>query len=373
MRTDFGAATEATENSLAHASRILPLLTSAHLPSASNHDLWYELPMNMPIVDGSEPSPYGDTPIPKIFGAVSPLDPQMFSTVSEYAQSLMRQTPSAKYSPVDVARWVEQCVENAKQWLDAAKGKIKTRSGGTFRRIEEDVLIQIGLGTFFAHKLRSAVLYEIFLASNDTSAIDAALTHYQKARVAWATMAERAKNVYRANVSYGSNPKRSGHWLDRLAGIDTDIAAMKTKMHLNNDGPIVHGAASKEVNIIAGTAPSVVRINCSHTPPESFTPGDALELRLVVSRSSAGDGIKSVRSARIRYRHVNQAERWNVLDLKGENGAFLAAIPPAYTRSDFALEYFFELSGAGGVEQLCPGFNRTLSNQPYFAVSNRTN
>ncbi len=76
MRKDFGDGTEATEACLAHASRILPLLTSTHLPSASNHDLWYELPTNMPVVEGSEPSPYGDTPIPKIFGTVSPLDPQ---------------------------------------------------------------------------------------------------------------------------------------------------------------------------------------------------------------------------------------------------------------------------------------------------------
>jgi hypothetical protein len=34
------------------ARRIMPLLTSAHLPSASNHDLEYELAMNMPIVAG---------------------------------------------------------------------------------------------------------------------------------------------------------------------------------------------------------------------------------------------------------------------------------------------------------------------------------
>ena len=45
-------------------------------------------------------------------------------------------------------------------------------------------------------------------------------------------MAERAKNVYRANMSYGSIPKRSGHWLDRLPGIDADMAAMKTKIQL---------------------------------------------------------------------------------------------------------------------------------------------
>ena len=372
MRTDFGAGTEATENSLAYASRILPLLTSAHLPSASNHDLWYELPTNMPIVEGSEPSPYGDTPIPKIFGTVSPLDPQMFSTVAEYVQSLMHQKPSAKYSPVDVARCVEQCIDNARYWLNKATATTKARSGSAFRRIEEDVLIQIGLGTFFAHKLRSAVLYDIFQASNDTKAADAALEHYQKARDAWATTAERAKNVYRTDISYGSIPKRRGHWLDRLPGIDSDIAAMKSKIHLNKAETISRRAVSEEMNAIAGLLPSAVQVRCSHTPPETFTPGNPLEVKLLILGGSSGGGTQSVRSVRLRYRRVNQAERWNVLDLDGENGIYAAAIPSEYTRSEFALEYYFELSDAKGVEWMYPGFNKTLSNQPYFTVCKRT-
>ena len=371
MRTDFGAGTEATENSLAHASRILPLLTSAHLPPASNHDLWYELPTNMPVVEGSEPSPYGDTPVPKIFGTVSPLDPQMFSTVAEYAQSLMHRKPSAKYSPVEVARWVEQCVDNAKYWLNKATETARSRSGSAFRRIEEDALIQIGLGTFFAHKLRSAVLYDIFLASNDTNAADAALEHYQKARDAWATMAERAKNVYRANISYGRIPKRSGHWLDRLPGIDTDIAAMRTKIQLNKAETISRRSASEEMNAIARKLPLPILVKCNHTPPVRFTPGSALELRLLISGVSSGDGGKSLRSVRLQYRHANQAERWNVLDLLAENGVYAAAIPPEYTRSEFGLEYYFELSDDRGVEWMYPGFNQTLSNQPYFAICKR--
>lgn len=125
---------------------ILPLLTSAHLPSASNHDLWYELPTNMPVVEGSGPSPYGDRPISKIFGIVSPLDTQMFSTVAEYAQSLIHHNASAKYSPIDIARWVAKCIDNPEHWLNAAARMTKARGGSAFWRIEEDVLIQIGLG-----------------------------------------------------------------------------------------------------------------------------------------------------------------------------------------------------------------------------------
>ena len=43
----------------------------------------------MPMVLGSERSPYSDTPTPKCFGTVSPLDPQIFSTIVEYVNDLL--------------------------------------------------------------------------------------------------------------------------------------------------------------------------------------------------------------------------------------------------------------------------------------------
>jgi hypothetical protein len=178
--------------------------------------------------------------------------------------------------------------------------------------------------------------------------------------------------VYRANVSYGSIPKRSGHWLDRLPGIDSDIAAMKTKIQPNKAQTISRRAASEEMNAIAGILPSAVPVKCGHTPPGRFTPGNLLEVKLLILDVPSGGVIKSVRSVRLRYRRVNQAERWNVLDLDGENGVYAAAIPSEYTRSEFPLEYYFELSDARGVEWMYPGFNKNLSNQPYFAVCKRT-
>src|SRR5208337_4763804 len=89
LRSSFGSAAIPVETAVANASRILPLLTSAHLPSASNHAFWAELPTNMPMVLGSMPSPYSDTPEPKCFATVSPLDPQIFSTVAEHLSDLL--------------------------------------------------------------------------------------------------------------------------------------------------------------------------------------------------------------------------------------------------------------------------------------------
>lgn len=367
MRAEFGAGTEPAGNALAHASRILPLLTSAHLPSASNHDLWYEMPTNMPIVEGSEPSPYSDSPTPKVFGTVSPLDPQVFSSIAEYAQELMMHKPGAKYSPIEVAQWVEDCVAASREALDEARRTVKARGGSAFRRIEEDVLIQIGLGTFFAHKLRSAVLYEIFENTGYSEAGKQAIEHYQQARDAWAAMAERARRVYRANVSYGSIPKRSGHWLDRLPGIDTDLSAIKAKVQADLAASLHRRVAADEVREATGS-PQRPAAMCAHTPPARFTPGQALELKLAVA---VGRGIHDVRSVRLLYRRVNQAERWNALAANGGDGSFTAAIPPGYTQSEFALEYYFELEDGTGREWMYPGFNTTLSNQPYFAVCKR--
>jgi hypothetical protein len=67
----------------------------------------------------------------------------------------------------------------------------------------------------------------------------------------------------------------------------------------------------------------------------------------------------------------NAALELNALDLNGEYGASAAAIPPAYIRSDFGLEYYPELADSRGSKWMYPGFNKALSNQPYFAVRNR--
>ncbi|MGO9938415.1 MAG: hypothetical protein ACLPH3_12155 [Terracidiphilus sp.] len=48
--------------------------------------------------------------------------------------------------------------------------------------------------------------------------------------------------------------------------------------------------------------------------------------------------------------------------MAGENGVYAAAIPPEYTRSEFVLEYYFELADAKGAEWMYPGFNKALSN-----------
>ena len=364
LRKEFGPGAEAVETSLASSSRILPLLTSAHLDSASNHDLWYELPTNMPIVLGSEPSPYGDTPAPKCFGTVSPLDPQIFSTVRECASALLAGETSGKYSPIEVAQWIEDCAGTSRDALVAASQTTRSQSSPQFRRFEEDVLIQIGLGAFFAHKLRSAVLFEIYQQTGRADSGKLALAHYQQAREAWAAMAQRAGRVYISDISYGSVPKRRGHWSDRLPGIDIDLAAMQTQLQ-SAPAPTSSGQNATIAMQMANGRPNRPIASCVHRQPDDFRPGQPLSVSIEVS--TAG-GIQPA-AIRLFYRHVDQAERWMSAVMNHNAGRYTGAIPAEYTQSEYPLQYYFELQDRKGAAWTHPGFNKTFSNQPYFAVS----
>jgi hypothetical protein len=363
LRREFGRGAGALETALANSSRLLPLVTSAHLPSASNHAFWPEIYDNMPIVLGSEPSPYDDTPSPKCFGTVSPLDPQLFSGITEHTQDLLDGNLNPKYSPIEVAQWLEAFAAASAEALAKARIQAKSPASPAFRRIEEDISIQNGLGLFFAAKFRSGVSFEIFKQSGSREAGRLALTQYQLARQAWATSADRARTVYMSDVSYGDAPMRRGHWTDRLADIDTDIATMQRAISsAPNSGAPEAGARALKIACSVQNRPS---LKCSHVAPASFLPGHELSLWLVTSISAEHDQPTTVR---LNYRHVNQGERWRSGEMRLADGKFRAAIPAEYTDSPFPLQYYFELRREGEAAWLHPGFNETLSNQPYYAV-----
>ncbi|MGI0134268.1 MAG: hypothetical protein ACREBW_04845, partial [Candidatus Micrarchaeaceae archaeon] len=228
LQASLGEAAPDIERAFSNCSRILPLLTTAHLPSASNNSFWPEIDTNMPIVQGSEVEPYRDTPLPRRFGTVSPLDPQLFASIEQYAKRLLDGQPDAKYSPIEVAHWLEALSNASNGSLSSARQKIGQFAGPEFSRFDVDGRIQVGLGRYFGAKLRSGVLYEIYLNTGDLAARTQAIALYKKARAAWFHMAERAKRPYRSDITYGSHLVMGGHWADRVAAIDTDIAAMES-------------------------------------------------------------------------------------------------------------------------------------------------
>ena len=355
MHGKLGAGADAAQDALAYASRILALLTSAHMPSCANRSFWYEMYVNMGILPG--PTPFVDTFDPRVFGNCSALDPEMFTSVFEHADDVLADRSNCKYSPVEVASWLEQLTSSAKAALSVAI-KRTPKPSADFRRLEEDVRIQIGIGDFFAAKFRAALMFRLFEKTHDPKAGMAAVAQYEKARNSWVTMAERAKTLYRADISYGRPYFRRGHWSDRIPALESDLAAVKAAVAQPATAPVQDATG---LMAAAMKLPKRSQFAVTHTASENFHPG----ADHVVSLTAKADA-----TAVLHYRHVNQGERWLKAPMKRTETGFEAAIPASYTASPYPLEYYFEFQ-QGKDAWSYPGFNANLSNAPYFAVYKR--
>jgi hypothetical protein len=216
------------------------------------------------------------------------------------------------------------------------------------------------LGLHFSRKWRAAILYSIYRKTNDSNAKTEAVAMYTSAISAWQQAAEIG-SVYKA-FPYGG--KQSGHWRDRTAGLIADRDAMNAKDFTAVTSITTHPGPAAAAIATAKSTPSRPVAGASHTPPTIFSRGSALELVL------ATDG--NTQSAKLYYRHVYQAENWNVTSMTKSGSKFAASIPAAYTQTDFPLQYYFALKKGANSVVLFPGFDASLSNQPYFHVRSVT-
>jgi hypothetical protein len=323
-----GTAETALQSALAKASRILPIVTTAHLPSAACDAYWPEVYWNQPMVAEERGNPYGDTPSPKTFQNVSPLDPQLFSRMTDFAADLLKGERSAKYSPIEVAQWLENFAEGAEKDLVQA-GKLESPE---LSRVAIDVDMQAGLGRFFAAKFRAGVLYAIHERTGDRRALEEALNAYRIALGTWAKVADRARRVYAADLSVSDRISERGQWLDRLPAIIQDIAQMQQRL--------AAAIAASEPRVAAAIAEALGRPRrdtppCRHQPPAGFRPGASVAIEIAVDRA------RKLASARLYYRHVNQAERFESAEMEAQGAVCRASIPAAYTDSPYPLQYYF--------------------------------
>jgi hypothetical protein len=365
LRRNFAAAAPALEAALAQASRILPLVTTAHLPSAANNHNWPEIYTNMPIVNEDVPHPYSDTPKPKRLGAVSPLDPELFSSIDAFAEAFVQGRKGAKYTPLEVAQWLDGLAAEAERHLEAAQAQISAKADPAFRRMAIDIAVQIRLGRFFAHKLRAGVAYALYERKREASFLQDALVYYHCARDVWAEIVKLTVDVYLADLTFGPQAYKRGHWADRLASLDHDLLDMENEWY---EATGTDSFEKKPVHDYRSLgARSNLRPQCEHIPPDAVQAGLPLAIEVIVQGAGT-----SPTKVLLHYRRVNQAETFSVQEMQRDDRRYQAVIPGEYTKSPYPLMYFFELGNDDGDAWLYPGLNPDLSNQPYLVVRQRS-
>jgi hypothetical protein len=369
LSRNFGGGAAWVETALTSVGRILPLVTTAHCPSAANNLYWPEMYTNMAIVNPGPPEPYSDTLSPKRFGTASPLDPEFFSRVDDFAEELLKGESSGRYSPAWVAAKLEDWSNTAQRALATAKRNVRDPHGAEFRRLAADVSIQSGLGHFFAWKFRAGVLFALYEHGKYEPALQQAIKAYSRAREAWSKLSEGARGIYRSDVTFGPAPYQRGHWTDRLPDIDADIADMQKLASKTPEAaaPDVAKKMDKAIALIweGIKDPSKEPPKNFHSPPANFRRKDPIPLE--VAPGPLEHSLK-LRSIRLKFRRVNQAERWQSVEMESQAQVFRATVPGDYTDSVFPIQYYFQLRTESGAVWLVPGLTPKGSGQPYFVV-----
>ncbi|HET6207323.1 MAG TPA: twin-arginine translocation signal domain-containing protein [Terracidiphilus sp.] len=358
LRRQFGKGAEALETALANVSRILPIVTTSHAPSAANNAYWPELYCNQSIVDAEHYEPYSDSETPRIFGNASPFDPELFLSMNDCAEELLEGKASGKYTPIEVAQWIEDFAAAGRTALGQANAVGNGLDKPEYRRARVDIEIQASLGEFFGAKFRSGVLYHVYVRTKNQAALKAGIEQYRKARSAYAAAARVAEGVYLGDITFGEQSFLRGHWADRLPAMDKDIAALSALLGSSS----VDDASEKAAAAIKAALgrPIRVPVHAEHSVPGKFERGRDLRIAIIPPADAAG--------VRLHYRRVDQAENYVRVDMARQGAEFAAVIPADYTRTEFPLEYYFEVRKGDGTAGLFPGFMPELTNQPYFVA-----
>jgi hypothetical protein len=358
LERECGDAAEACETGLSLASRVLPLVTLTHGPSASNNHYWPEIYTNLGLIDGSGKRAYGSDMEGSVrFGNAPTFDSALFATAREYAELLLAGKPSHRYTPLDVADWLERLAEGCERELTAARS---ARDFGRpeVQRITTDVAILAGIARHFAEKQRAACWAELFVATKASVLIEPMIDHARRAVLAWEGIAAISRGLYHDDITYGPQSWLRGSWHTRLPEMQAELLDLEAIRGLGGTESVpADGRTTAAIAALRARRPTRAERIDTGTAGH-FSAGEPVSVS--IAAATAAPPV-------LHYRHVNQAERWRSVEMTGDGARFTAVIPADYTASEFHLQYFVSFS-RDGHSVLVPGLAEDLANEPYVTL-----
>ena len=357
LRSTCGDAAGPCAAALAPASRVLPLVSLTHAPSASNNHYWPEIYTNLALFEGNGKTAYAfDMDAPVRFGNAPTFDSELFATPREWVEALLRGEDEHRYTPFDVALRLSGLADEVDAGLAAARDCADGLRPET-RRILLDSEILAGIARFFAERFRAAVWAELMIATGATELIAPVMDHARRAVDAWDRIAGLSRDVYADDLTYGPQSWLRGSWHARQAEMRAEILDLEARRSLGRTESLAltpEGARAAEA--IRDWRPVVQGEDV--TVPGTFARGEPVQVRYAGPADAAPV---------LRFRPVDQSQLWQAVAMQQDGDGWRAEIPGGATDTDYHLQCFVSVT-AGGVPALCPGLDADLANQPYWLV-----
>jgi len=222
-----------TGRGLAHtlslASRIVPLITTAHMPVHPSLRYWTELNTGWALfaennLNEMQSFDFYDA---ITYGSTEPSDCGLFYGIDEFAHDVCAAgTVKGKYTPRQYAQWLEELAEA----VLAGVGPLEQASAvPELRAACIDMRMTAYLGLYHAQKIRAAYALACWRETQNSSELVSCDRWLERAIRTWSTLSDLGDREYYHDLDFSSagSKTRRGTWRDLMIELERDSKSVR--------------------------------------------------------------------------------------------------------------------------------------------------
>jgi hypothetical protein len=357
----FGEAGKDLEKALAAASKIVPLVTAAHMPVHPSLRYWTEMSTGWALFAENnldKPGPH-DFMKEITYGSAEPGDQGIFYGIDEYAADFRMKRFAGKYSPLQIAGWLDNMARETEGAMAAAAEKAGNMEDPEYLSMAADLSMLCDFARYHAEKTRAALALALWRIEKEKRYLSDAAPLLDSAIGYWESLAQKGSEYYYHDLNFSSagSKTRRGSWRDLSPELLADRETLAEMLRANGVEPG------------AGPAAQYYRDPQPAQLPAPSFPGITMAGQDLRIKAEAGEtGTAPV----LHYRHTNQAEgHFRKREMfPGPNG-YTALIPADYISPEWDLQIYITLQGPSGDCLMYPGLYHPFCPFPYHVVKVR--
>ena len=350
------------ERALETASKIVPFVTTAHMPVHPSIRYWTEMNTGWAIFkeNNLNKEMHYDWQENITYGTSEPSDHGLFYAIDRYAKDLTDNDLKGKYSPLQVAQWLEELACSTGLLVKEAE-KVGGESCAELKAMLVDFSMLCDFAEYHADKMRAALAVELWNIKKAPELLADAKIYLNRALTHWKALSEKGLENYYHDLDYSTagTLTRRGTWNDMTCEIEADC---KTLDELISEG-CAQLSEEPSGQIESVYLPPECRVMFADLP--DWAPvGEDIRIDVAVS------GLWNAGSApTLHYRYTNQtAGLYKTMPMKKSPDGYTAVIPAEFVIPEWDIQVYITVQERSGACTIFPGIYHPIYPHPFHVI-----
>lgn len=348
------------EKALAAASKIVPLVTTIHMPVHPSLRYWTELNTGWALFAENNLNEIQAYDFEKeiTYGSTEPSDHGLFYGIDEFARDAFAGELCDKFTPIQTASWLLALAKETEDTWAKAKQLLPDCQDAEFLAMGVDFSMLCDFARYHAFKMYAALALAHWKQTGQKEWLSDSAQYLNQSISYWEQLAEKGLKYYHDDLNFGSagSETRKGTWADLTVELKRDEQTLQALLreHQVEVGSEVHKALTSEV-----------RTQLTAEIPEVAMGRKPLKIKAFVS----GVGMMP-QQVTLHYRKVNQVEgAFHTISMKHwSGGEYTAEIPAEYITTEWDLMVYVTTREKDGSCLMFPGVYHPTFPYPYQVV-----